>query len=164
MTRSIPNTILLIVCVLALVACEGREGDFGRPLEKRLQPVPLVLLDDGRPDPAVLAREQVIFRGNGEEPETLDPHLAQGVPSSHILRDLFEGLTIGENLALAGHDDWRLPNVREVRSTLDYRSGPTNCTVPAFNDPACRIPAMGLDELHQLRRGYASVPARFSII
>jgi oligopeptide transport system substrate-binding protein len=79
--------------VLALVACEGREGDFGRPLEKRLQPVPLVLLDDGRPDPAVLAREQVIFRGNGEEPETLDPHLAQGVPSSHILRDLFEGLT-----------------------------------------------------------------------
>jgi oligopeptide transport system substrate-binding protein len=35
----------------------------------------------------------VVRRGNGEEPETLDPHLAVGVPSSHILRDLFEGLT-----------------------------------------------------------------------
>ncbi|HET6592547.1 MAG TPA: peptide ABC transporter substrate-binding protein, partial [Xanthomonadales bacterium] len=48
---------------------------------------------DGRPDPSVLAAEQVVVRGNGEEPETLDPHLAVGVPSSHILRDLFEGLT-----------------------------------------------------------------------
>jgi oligopeptide transport system substrate-binding protein len=41
----------------------------------------------------VLAEEQVVFRGNGEEPATLDPQLALGVPSSHILRDLFEGLT-----------------------------------------------------------------------
>ena len=50
-------------------------------------------MENGRPDPAVLADEQIVLRGNGEEPETLDPHLAQGVPSSHILRDLFEGLT-----------------------------------------------------------------------
>ena len=50
-------------------------------------------MENGRPDPAVLADEQVVLRGNGEEPATLDPHLAQGVPSSHILRDLFEGLT-----------------------------------------------------------------------
>jgi oligopeptide transport system substrate-binding protein len=41
----------------------------------------------------VLADEQVVRRGNGEEPETLDPHRAVGVPASHILRDLFEGLT-----------------------------------------------------------------------
>jgi oligopeptide transport system substrate-binding protein len=55
--------------------------------------VQLVLTEEGRPAPSVLADEQVVFRGNGEEPETLDPHLAIGVPSSHILRDLFEGLT-----------------------------------------------------------------------
>ena len=38
------------------------------------------------------AQEQVLHRGNGTEPQTLDPHRAEGVPSSNILRDLFEGL------------------------------------------------------------------------
>ena len=35
---------------------------------------------------------QVLRRGNGAEPKTLDPHRAQGVPESNLLRDLFEGL------------------------------------------------------------------------
>ncbi len=35
---------------------------------------------------------QVLHRGNGAEPETLDPHLSTGVPEAHIQRDLFEGL------------------------------------------------------------------------
>lgn len=39
-----------------------------------------------------LAEVQVLHRGNGTEPQTLDPHRAEGVPSSNILRDLFEGL------------------------------------------------------------------------
>ncbi|MES2490866.1 MAG: peptide ABC transporter substrate-binding protein [Pseudomonadota bacterium] len=40
-----------------------------------------------------LAREQVLHKGNGPEPEALDPHRAEGVNTSNILRDLFEGLT-----------------------------------------------------------------------
>jgi oligopeptide transport system substrate-binding protein len=48
---------------------------------------------DGRPVPSVLASEQELHRDNGEEPQTLDPHLAEGRASAHILRDLFEGLT-----------------------------------------------------------------------
>jgi oligopeptide transport system substrate-binding protein len=39
-----------------------------------------------------LADLQVLHKGNGAEPQTLDPHRAEGVPSSNILRDLFEGL------------------------------------------------------------------------
>ncbi|MDH3786936.1 MAG: peptide ABC transporter substrate-binding protein [Xanthomonadales bacterium] len=78
---------------MALSACGDGQNDFGRPQGKRAQPVQLVLLEDGRPAPEVLAEEQVVYRGNGEEPETLDPHLAQGVPATRILRDLFEGLT-----------------------------------------------------------------------
>ncbi len=35
----------------------------------------------------------ILRRGNGQEPQTLDPHRATGVPSAAILRDLFEGLT-----------------------------------------------------------------------
>jgi len=83
----------LVCSLLGLVACGDQESEFGRPLEQRSHPVELVLLEDGRPDPSVLAPDQVVRRGNGEEPETLDPHHALGVPASHILRDLFEGLT-----------------------------------------------------------------------
>jgi len=31
-----------------------------------------------------------------------------------------EALKYCENLSLAGHDDWRLPNVRELQSIVDY--------------------------------------------
>ena len=79
--------------MLLLSACSEDGVDFGGRQENRPQPVELVLLEDGRPDPAVLAEEQVIHRGNGGEPETLDPHLALGLPTSRVLRDLFEGLT-----------------------------------------------------------------------
>lgn len=78
---------------MLLVSCHDQDGEFARPREKRDQPVELVLLDDGRPHPAVLAEDQTVIRGNGEEPQTLDPHQAESVPSANILRDLFEGLT-----------------------------------------------------------------------
>lgn len=41
--------------------------------------------------------QRVLRRGNGEEPDTLDPHLSEGVPAGNIIRDLFQGLT-AENL------------------------------------------------------------------
>ncbi len=43
-----------------------------------------------------LAAKQVLHKGNGAEPQTLDPHKAEGVPSSNIQRDLYEGL-VGES-------------------------------------------------------------------
>ena len=93
MNRPLLIQIALACGLLTLAACAERGGENGGPGDRRQQPVELVLLEDGRPDPAVLAEEQVVYRGNGEEPETLDPHLAVGIPTSHILRDLFEGLT-----------------------------------------------------------------------
>jgi oligopeptide transport system substrate-binding protein len=85
--------VVLATSLALLVGCGDENGDFGRPRENRPQPVDLVLLENGRPDPSVLAEEQVVHRGNGDEPQTLDPHQAEGVPASTILRDLFEGLT-----------------------------------------------------------------------
>ena len=84
----------LAVCALLLGACgdDGREQRVGR-LDRHVRPVELLLTEDGRPAPSVLAQEQELHRNNGEEPQTLDPHLAEGLPSAHILRDLFEGLT-----------------------------------------------------------------------
>lgn len=81
-----------LIAALVLGACGGDENGEGAERSHRPVPVEEVLVD-GRPDPGVLAEEQFLVRGNGEEPQTLDPHLAEGVPSSHILRDLFEGLT-----------------------------------------------------------------------
>lgn len=83
---------MILVCALLSTGCgpTGEEG--GGRREKRNVPVELVMIE-GRPDASVLAENQTLMRGNGEEPQTLDPHLAEGVPSAHILRDLFEGLT-----------------------------------------------------------------------
>ena len=87
-----PRILYSLVALAVLTACDRHE-DATSPLNvRRAQPVDLVLVD-GRPDPSVLAQEQVFHRDNGEEPQTLDPHLAEGVPASNILRDLFEGLT-----------------------------------------------------------------------
>jgi oligopeptide transport system substrate-binding protein len=41
-----------------------------------------------------LAAVQVLHKGNGSEPESLDPHRAVSLPATNILRDLFEGLTL----------------------------------------------------------------------
>lgn len=35
---------------------------------------------------------QALHRGNGSEPQSLDPHKSEGVPSANIQRDLYEGL------------------------------------------------------------------------
>ncbi len=39
-----------------------------------------------------VADNQVLNRGNGAEPDSLNPHLAQGLNSHNILNDVFEGL------------------------------------------------------------------------
>ena len=85
--------VLPVVLVSILGACGD---DYQEKLAARgrlAQPVELILNEDGRVNPAILAQQQELHRDNGQEPQTLDPHLAEGLPSAHILRDLFEGLT-----------------------------------------------------------------------
>lgn len=91
MMRARTIGVLLAAAGLLSACGDGTEREPGARSMAR-QPVPLVLNEDSQPDPAVLAAEQVLHRDNGEEPQTLDPHLAEGVPASNILRDLFEGL------------------------------------------------------------------------
>ncbi|OAB60284.1 hypothetical protein AY599_26315 [Leptolyngbya valderiana BDU 20041] len=90
--------VLLALPALALAACGGDRSAPGSEAAapSLAMPVALDLDEQGRPSEAVLAESQVLHRGNGEEPQTLDPHLAEGVPASTILRDLFEGLTTTE--------------------------------------------------------------------
>ncbi len=64
--------LALAVALLAVSAC-GREGP---------PPGPEFNADGGT----------VLRRGNGSEPNSLDPHKGNGVPANNILRDLYEGL------------------------------------------------------------------------
>jgi oligopeptide transport system substrate-binding protein len=63
-----------------LTSC-GRGSGSGEELTLRITAP--VTLPDGR---------SLLRRGNGAEPESLDPHKAQSTTSSGILRDLYEGL------------------------------------------------------------------------
>ena len=53
------------------------------------------LVDDSAPDEGAgdVDAAAVLHRGNGPEPESLDPQIARSDSSGAILRDLFEGLT-----------------------------------------------------------------------
>lgn len=80
----------IAVCVLGLAGCGGQgQSETGPRYPNLVEPK---FLADGRIDPAVLADEQILHRSNGSEPQTLDPHTGEGVPSSHVLRELVEGL------------------------------------------------------------------------
>ena len=83
----------IIVALPLLAGCGGAE-DLAEPKPIDLpEPVQSWRGEDGRPRPGALAEVQELHRGNGEEPQTLDPHRASGVPTANLLRDLFEGLT-----------------------------------------------------------------------
>ncbi|MGB5292335.1 MAG: peptide ABC transporter substrate-binding protein [Lysobacterales bacterium] len=84
---------LLAALVMMLGACGDNYQEKLAARGSHAQPVELILNEEGRPIPSVLAQEQELHRDNGQEPQTLDPHLAEGLPAAHILRDLFEGLT-----------------------------------------------------------------------
>lgn len=73
----IQSQVLLLL--LVITACGNNQSD-KQPAQSRNTPL---VLEDG---------STVFRRGNGAEPETLDPHRAQSVTSSNILRDLYEGL------------------------------------------------------------------------
>jgi len=64
-----------------------------------------------------------------KDPADMD---GNGTPSGVDAVTWFGALAYCENLSFAGHDDWRLPNVRELQSIVDYgRSDPA--IDPVFN-------------------------------
>ena len=64
---------------------------------RRVVTVPLVALAIAacgqRDDNAGGKRPAILLRGNGPDPDSLDPHKARSTESMTVLRDLFEGLT-----------------------------------------------------------------------
>ncbi len=48
-------------------------------------------------------------------------------------RDWEESLEYAEGLKLAGHDNWRLPNIKELQSIVDYTRSPATTNSPAID-------------------------------
>ena len=63
-----------------------------------------------------LADKQELVRGNGAEVASLDPHKTEGVPESHVIRDLLEGLVNQDA------DGNTIPGVAESWETADNKT------------------------------------------
>ncbi|KII79637.1 ABC transporter substrate-binding protein [Vibrio renipiscarius] len=63
-----------------------------------------------------LAEVQELVRGNGTEVATIDPHKSQGVPESHVIADLLEGL-VGQDA-----NGNIIPGVAETWETADNKT------------------------------------------
>jgi len=85
--RFIAALPMRLVCVAIIAALLGGCGGEQNGSTARSAQI-------GGPSGTERAADQTLHVGNGTEPQTLDPHRAEGVPSAGILRDLFEGLTI----------------------------------------------------------------------
>lgn len=70
MRSSASKQLLLIIIGFTLLACGSGESNVTRG-----------------------NRERILHFGNGTEPQGLDPHVVTGLPESHIVSALFEGLT-----------------------------------------------------------------------
>ncbi|PSW03643.1 ABC transporter substrate-binding protein [Photobacterium lipolyticum] len=68
------------------------------------------------PEGVKLAAKQELVRGNGTEVASLDPHKTEGVPESHVIRDLLEGLVNQDG------DGKTVPGVAESWETTDNRT------------------------------------------
>ncbi|WED25678.1 ABC transporter substrate-binding protein [Vibrio sp. DW001] len=63
-----------------------------------------------------LAKVQELVRGNGTEVASIDPHKTEGVPESHVIRDLLEGLVNQDS------DGNTIPGVAESWDTTDNQT------------------------------------------
>jgi oligopeptide transport system substrate-binding protein len=63
-----------------------------------------------------LAKAQELVRGNGTEVASIDPHKTEGVPESHVIRDLLEGLVNQDA------DGNTIPGVAESWETADNQT------------------------------------------
>lgn len=92
--RYLVTALALPLILPLLAACSSaQQGPDGESASRWNLPE-VVYTENGLPDPSILAPVQILHRGNGTQPEGLDPHVTEGVPSSTVQRDLFEGLVV----------------------------------------------------------------------
>ena len=98
------NRTLTLILSLFLIGCGPNADNENTPKET------MVI---GGVSGEELAENQVFRKNNGSDPGTLDPHRAEGVPASNVLRDLYEGL-----VSEAANGDY-IPGVAESWTISD---------------------------------------------
>ncbi len=81
--------MIIVIGLVFFISCSN--NDQQNQLKYKIE-VPKIKYINGKIDPSILAEKQILKKGNGSQPQTLDPHKGEGVPGSNIQRDLFEGL------------------------------------------------------------------------
>lgn len=92
--RNLVTVSGLALLVLLAGGCDSEKGEDVAAPAPRWNLPEVVYTEDGLPDPSILAPVQILHRGNGTQPQGLDPHITEGVPSTHVQRDLFESLVV----------------------------------------------------------------------
>ena len=99
----------------------------------------LILISCGTSESNVEAgnRTGTLHWGNGTEPQSLDPHIATGVPEHHIIVALMEGLVHKDSKTLGPTPGVPSPGL----SVMTAGSTPLNCvTMPAGPMVMCTMP------------------------
>jgi oligopeptide transport system substrate-binding protein len=169
--------VLATTACLALVACGGRDDSAAGT-------------SDGTSAPNAGYDPTTLRRGNGPEPDSLDPQLARTDAAFNILRDLFEGLTaVGADgsPAPAAAESWTVsPDGLEYRFALreqlrwsngdpvvaeDYVAGMRRLVDPAtaspyaqFIDPVLNAAAIARGEKKPEELGVAAPDPRTVVV
>jgi hypothetical protein len=78
------------------------------------------------------SRDRFVDNGDGTVTDTCTGLMWQRETADP--RDWCSALAYCQELSLAGHDDWRLPNVRELESIFDYGFDSPPSRVPVFDE------------------------------
>ncbi len=116
---------------------KGYPRDLGRRGETNTQFVRYVR---GNPN---YGKNLFVDNGDGTITDTATGLMWQKVDDG-MTRNWQEALSYAENLELAGHDDWRLPNAKELQSIIDYSRSP-DATDPSKQGPAID-PSFGITD------------------
>jgi hypothetical protein len=98
-------------------ACAGQDGSHatGCPGDGRF-----VLNDGGTPEDRSDDTVTDNCTGLMWQRDTADVNADGQSTNQDVIHQWCDALAYCENLSFAGHDDWRLPNVRELQSIVDY--------------------------------------------
>ena len=77
------NKFFLIIVILIIASCSDNSITINKDTETTNVELPI---DYG-------LKNQIMYIGNGAEPQGLDPHIVTGVPEHHLLITMCEGLT-----------------------------------------------------------------------
>jgi len=145
LTSYVGTTMNGVATVFGVNFADGRIKGYPRDMSPRGVPTHFVRYVRGNP---AYGRNKFVDNGDGTVTD-LATNLMWQQADSGVGYNWRQALSYAESLDLAGHDDWRLPNAKELHSIVDYTRAPDaqNATQvgPAI-DPVFQITNIGTSQ------------------